>query len=198
MVPYTGRAMYLLVLIYRSYQGLSTYDVIDDSVCVTKLTNLSLQQYVALSKHLCEKEHEADCVHCSPIIQAAEIVVGEQIRLLSNVFKHVLPGITYNSRNAKCRLLQMPVVAIPVRNPGGGQANVYTIEHYPGMSYLNICHILEMSMSMPFPSMCISKDDLQRIVQLAQSNQERETVKYAIYMYKTSGLTPTAARRELG
>ena len=69
------------------------------------------------------------------------------------------------------------------------------MEYYPGVSYFNIRHILETSMSMPSPSTCISKDDLQRIVQLAQSDREREIMKYAIY--KTSGLTPTAARREL-
>ena len=98
------------------------------------------------------------------MIQAAEIILREGICLLSNVFKRVLPGITYNFSNAKCRLLQMPVVAIRGGNPESGEANVYIMAHYPGMSYLNIHHILETSMSTPSPSMCISKDDLQRIV----------------------------------
>ena len=77
--------MHLLMLIYCSYQSLSAYDVIDDSVCVTKVTNLSLQEYVAVSKHSCDKEHEADCVRYSPMIQAANRFEGANLFVIECV-----------------------------------------------------------------------------------------------------------------
>ena len=69
---------------------------------------------------------------------------------------------------------------------------VYIIE---GVNYSNLCRILEFNKSSRLPH-GVNKKEMQNLLLLASSNRERETLKYAIF--KVSGLTPTAARRELG
>ena len=56
--------------------------------------------------------------------------------------------------------------------------------------------ILEAWLTMSRQSIAISKPEVAQLLKFAQSDRERDTIRYALY--KASGLTPTGARRELG
>ena len=71
------------------------------------------------------------------------------------------------------------------------------MELVKGVNYRRICNVLESSRKKSVHSTsCITKTELRELLRLAQSDRERECLKYAVF--KGSGLTPTAARRELG
>ena len=197
MASCPGRPTQELVPIYYSYQNIevSTYDIINEHVCVSKVKNLSLSEYVRTRKYVCSNYHKVDCSTCTPMITAAELVLTNSVCTLSEVFKTVFSGVTYSALHAKRRLLQMPLVTILLGDYHSGHSKTLLMEYYPNVNYLSLRTLLGLRYS-PTVSTVIKKKDLHELLNLAQSNRERETLKCAVY--KTSGLTPTAARKHLG
>lgn len=131
------------------------------------------------------------------MIKAAEIIQEVGICTLSSVFKTVFPEVTYHTPYAKRRLLQMPVVAIRIQEPSSGRAEIHIMELISGVDYLKLGHFLNAcanKKSTPTPSM--SKAELKELLHLAQSDKERQLVRYTAF--RASGLTKTGARKHFG
>ena len=177
---------------------LSNYEQQSDSVSVSKLTQLSLKEYCQARKAYCSLYHKKTfCPECTNMIKAAEVIQEVGICTLSSVFKTVFPEVTYHTPYAKRRLLQMPVVAIRIQEPSSGRAEIHIMELISGVDYLKLSHFLNAcanKKSTPTPSM--SKAELKELLHLAQSDKERELVRYTAF--RASGLTKTGAQKHFG
>ncbi len=172
---------------------LSNYEQQSDSVSVSKFNQLSLEEYCQARKAYCSSYHKNSlCLDCTNMIKAAEIILEVGICTLSSVFRTVFPDVTYHTPYAKRRLLQMPIVAIRIQEPSSGRAEIHIMELISGVDYLKLGHFLNAcakKKSTPTPSM--SKAELKELLHLAQSDKERELVRYTAF--KASRLTKTGA-----
>ena len=132
------------------------------------------------------------------MIQAATLVIQTGICSLQSVFKQIFPSVTYHTVNTKRRLLQMPLVSIQVRCLSATkQAEVVLTELINGIDYLKVLHFLNafaFQSNTSEPS--LSKAELHQLLILAQSDRERELVKYTAF--RTSGLSKSGARNRFG
>ena len=128
------------------------------------------------------------------MINAAQAIIDNGICSLKLLFESSFLGVTYNAGNAKRRLLQMLLAALlPKINKESPK--VYVMELIPRVDYEKLVNIFE-SATKATSSQALSKSELQNFLTLAQSDRERELVKYTAF--KTSGLTASAARRRYG
>ena len=91
----------------------------------------------------------------------------------------------------------MPIVAICIQEPSSGRAELHVMELISGVDYLKLGHFLNAcpsKKSTPTPS--LSKAELKKLVHLAQSDKERELVRYTTF--RASGLTKTGAQKHYG
>lgn len=129
------------------------------------------------------------------MIQAAQIILDRGIVPLSAVFKQVFPTITYTSANAKRRLLQMPVAAFQIKGQKG-QRDLYLMEKVNGVNYERLACFFTENIQRAVREHGITKEELKQLLTLTQNEREKELIKYAVF--KTSGATPSEARRWLG
>ena len=195
----TGRPIHELLSIYEQSkkESLSEYITLSDSICVSKLSTLSLEEYCLVRKRYCMLHHNNKKCDCCCIITAAEKILLEGISSLSSVFHTAFPHRSYQPTQAKRRLMQMPVAAIRLGEPSSGLAEVQLMEYLPGIDYFKILHFLKgfpVRHSGLAPS--ISKQELKQLLGLAQSDRERACIRYAVY--KASGLSATQARKHFG
>ena len=197
MTSLTGRPITELLPIYLSYaqSDSSKFVVVDDTICVSKVNQLTLHEYIDVRSYVCLHHHDSDCMKCPPMLSAAKMIVTNSICPLPDIFKTFFPNVTYNSYQAKRRLLQMPLATIRIGLPSAGYSQIFIMEFLKGVDYSHLRRILELNKTST-PSLSINKKEVQELLLLTSSDRERETLKYAIY--KVSGLTPTAARKELG
>ena len=180
-------------------RSLGQYNVISDEVSISQVTDLSLDEYCFARQKYCSLKHCTDCTKCTPLITAARMIQREGICLLSTVFRASFSGSTYNSAIAKQRLLQMPIVAIRIGLRVSGVSDVKIMEVISGVDYIKLQKFLSVHQSNQASASnapSISKVELQRLLALAQSRREREQLKYAVF--KATGISATAARKQLG
>ena len=112
------------------------------------------------------------------------------------MFRTAFPGVTYSAACAKTCLLQMPLVVLRIGEPYSGKSQIYVMEYIHGMNYIGLAQFLETSGMSHTPHPAISKEELKKLLALAQSDRERECLRYAVY--RASGLASTAACRYFG
>lgn len=197
--PCKGRPLSELYVTYLSYakQSLSNYTVIDDRISVSKLDQ-SLKEYIDIKNYICEQEHDQPCEDCPPLLHAAKmILMQDHIYSLCDIFKTSFPGVAYTADNAKRKLLQLPLVTMRLGEPSFGKSKLVVMEKFPQLNYQRLQKVLEETwLNSCQQSVTISKPEVAQLLRFAQSDRERDTIRYALY--KASGLTPTGARRELG
>ena len=193
----TGRPLNELVntYIHCRGQGLSEYDTVSEGIYVSKVQGLTLVEYCTARKYHCKQNHDQPCTNCMSMIQAAQIIVDRGIVPVSTIFKQVFPTITYTSSNAKRHLLQMPAVAFQIKKQKG-QSELYLMEKVNGVNYERLAYFFTENIQKVVREHGITKEELKKLLTLTQNERERELIKYAVY--KTSGATPSEARRWLG
>ena len=195
----TGRPLSELLDIYKRHaSSCYQYDTLADGVYVSKLQELSLHEYCIARRSFCSSFHgNRVCTECPQMIKAAMIVMDNGVCTLSSVFREVFPDVTYNSSNAKRRLLQLPLAAFRIHELSSGKAEVNLIEAVKGVDYVRFQHALTACASKQASSSpALTKNELKQLLTLAQSNRERELVRYTAF--KASGLTVTGAKRHYG
>lgn len=194
-----GRPLSELVDIYIHFQSqaLSEYDTVSGDIFVSRFQGLNLTEYCAAREYYCTENHcYTTCTNCKSMIQAAQMILKGGIVAMAVVFKEAFPTVTYLSVNAKRRLLQMPVVAIRIKGVKKGQNELYLMEKIEGLNYGQLASFLSENAQKMMKKQGITKEELKQLLTITQSERERELLRYAVY--KTSGATPTEARRWLG
>ena len=181
--------------IYKLYlTSCKDYMQVQHNVCVSKCTNLSLQEYCFIAYKYCMHYHDQQkCTQCHVMIKAGELVLAHGLVPLSEVFRDCFPDVTYSSAKAKRRLLQLPLAAITIGSATNGRAEVYLLEAVKGLDYTKLIEFIESKMvnKNHFP-----KEDMQHLLTLAQSNREREVIRHVVC--QTSQLSAKAACKLYG
>ncbi len=170
-----------------------------DSVYVSLVSRLSLSEYVQARSAYCLHTHASPCSKCERLLQVASVILEQSYCSLAQAFKMAAaPGAKYVAERARSLLLQMPLVSIRIGRPSQGNSLSILMEKVSGMDYSKlgaIMNSLAVDTSMPKgPS--LEKSVVKMLLSIAESDRERECMRYAIY--KASGITPSQARRRYG
>ena len=106
----------------------------------------------------------------------------------------VAPNAKYTAEKARRRLLRMPLVSICIGDSTKGMSFTVIMEHCHGVDYSKMSLVINGMRSFKTsknPRM-LEKDCVKILLRLAQSDRERECIKYAVC--KTSGISATGAR----
>ena len=170
-----------------------------DTVYVSLFSGLSLVEYAIARQENCTKVHVTPCDTCNRFLSVIQIILEQGYCLLSNAFGIVAPGKTYSAGRARDVLLQLPLVSVRIGRPESGRSFSILMEKYPQTDYSKIGAILNGLATAFLPkekTATLEKSMVKMLLSIAQSDRERECVRYAIY--KASGMTPIAIRRAFG
>ena len=90
----------------------------------------------------------------------------------------------------------MPLVSVCVGDPAKGRSFTILIEHFQGVDYSRMSSVINgmAGVCSVNHSPNLEKDCVKILLGLAQSDRERECIRYAVF--KASGMTATRARQQ--
>ena len=170
---------------------------VNDCVYVTLFRGLSLKEYIAARTLYCEMHHKQPCTSCNAMLTVAQAVNSNGFQKLSEAFKAAFPKLNYKQDTARLQLLQMPLVCVRLGDSRKKTQSWYLVEFVEGVDYLKFVHFAAAVQSAkPVANAAISSSEVKSILSLAQSDRERELIRYSVF--KASGLSVTAARKAFG
>ena len=167
-----------------------------DSVYITNFRYLSLLEYIDARSVYCGSKHTQPCTECTAMFSIANTVVNDGYAKLSSSFKSAFPSLTYKADIARQKVLQMPLVCIRFGTPKDGTSAWFLFEYIEGVNYNKFACFAEALVQRVHSQPTIDKTEVKAILKLAQSDRERELIRYSIF--KASGLSSTATRRTFG
>ena len=154
---------------------------------------MPLADYCKAREIVCLARHKEKCSSkCRCIVVAARMILSSGVIPLSTVFKTAFPSVVYHSPIAKKRLLQMPIVVFHIQSETN---RLYVMEKVEGLNYSQLTDFINKIIQLPAKE-TITKDQLNGLLTLAQSDREKECIRYAVF--KSSGCTSTKARIRFG
>ena len=194
-----GRPLSTLVelLAGNNSQSLSYFEQVSSDVSVSRVSNLSLAEYVLALPAYCVAKHREGCSECSSLLQVAKTILENGFVKLSDAHRSAFPSVSYHSHSAKRKFLKMPLAALRVGLPKSGYAEVFLFERFAGVNYHQFLQLLNRFHSENHATkVALSKDMLRDLLQLACSDRERECIRYTAW--KASGLSASAGRKQFG
>lgn len=193
--PSAGRPLTELLDIYQQYlrQPLSDSINIADGIWVSRISDLSLVEFIEACSKNCSIYHTKKCIKCNDLVKAAHFILENGICSLSSVFRSVFPGINYSTQHARSRLLQLPMAAIHIGEPSSGSSDIQVMELIPGLDYRKFQKLMELFLQQSGRQTLMSKDSFRQLLSFAQGRRERDTLTYAVY--RASGMSATAAQK---
>ena len=161
---------------------------VNDRLYVSLFRGLSLKEYITVRKLHCKMHHKQPCMSCEAMLSIAETLSSSSFMTLSEAFKAAFPRQKYKPDIARQRLLQMPLVCI--------RLDVWFLVEFVGVDYTQFFHFVTALQSTKSSTTTISAYEVKSILSLAQSDRERELLRYSVC--KASGLSSTAARKVFG
>ena len=147
---------------------------------------------------VCEKQHKETCKRgCKGMAEVASYILKHGFISLKDVFALSSPGIAYTFLHAHRKLLRMPLAAIVDGKMKAGTFQYYLIEKGSVRYELFQCFtskLLEKSKSIENGS--FSKADFKKLLQLAETDSEKERLKFVAA--KAGGLSSTGVERVHG
>ena len=169
-----------------------------ENVYVSLFRGLSLREYTVAHGADCHSRHVQPCLKCTTLMSVAFRVLEDGYCMLAEAFRLAFPDQKYKADIAMQRFLQMPLALIRVGTPQSGCAAWFLVEYVEGVDFVNFAHFSEAIFRSRTSSQPIGmdRDKIKALLGLARSDRERELIRYSIF--KTSGLTSTAARQQFG
>ena len=170
---------------------------VNDCIYVTLFRGLTLREYIAARTLYCEMHHKQPCTSCNAMLHVAQAVSSNGFQKLSEAFRAAFLNLTYKQDTARLRLLQMPLVCICLGDSRKQTQFWYLVEFIEGVDYMKFVHFAAaLQSAKPVANPAISSSEVKSILSLAQSDRERELIRYSVF--KASGLSVTAARKVFG
>lgn len=184
-----------LVQKYLSTKSYSRVVIVSKNVYVSSIDNISLKDYILARRSFCMQGHSTDCTECDSLLMVAQSIVDDGYVIMSEAFRKSFPTVKYTAEIARRKFLQMPLVNIIVGDPSSGKSRSYLLESRPGSDYNAIHQILSVqNESSKHPG--ITKETFKEILTLAQSDRERELIRYTAFV--SGQFSRTSARKQLG
>ncbi len=131
------------------------------------------------------------------MISVAKCVLQNGYCQLSTAFRSAFPQLTYKTGDARQRLLRMPLACVRIGDLKKGSASWYLVEYVPGVDYVRFaCFADAIYSTKHVQSPTMEKKELKALLTMAQSDRERELIRYSVV--KTSWLSATGARKAYG
>ena len=169
-----------------------------EGVHISSVSGLTLTEYAAALNAHCSSSHvNPPCTGCSRCLKLIEIVYEQGYCMLPEAYRLVSGDVKYTAEHARRKLIQMPLVAICIGDPITGHAFTILMEKFSGTDYSKFGAILNGLVSVkPAVGDSLRKSVVKMLLSVAQSDHERNCLRYAIYC--ASGMTPTDIRRKYG
>ncbi len=129
------------------------------------------------------------------MIEVATIVSQSGYIMLRDAFQIVSLGVSYTAERARRKLLQMPLAAVRVGKPSNGNSYAILTERFKDERVGVLVNTMIQAQHQQVPKK-LDKGCVRMLLKLAQSDRERECLKYAVV--KASGISATEARRRYG
>ena len=133
------------------------------------------------------------------MLNAAQAVLKNEYVNLKSVFISNFTVQNYNPHHARRQLFQMPLACIRV-DYKPGVSECVLVEHHSSVDYKAyanlLCTLMKKQQQMISPIRAMDKALLRSLLQLCESDRERECLRYAVV--KSSGLSTTQARKTFG
>ena len=180
------------ILLLKSSEKLSEYIKVDNNTDkMSKLDGFSLPEYIETCEELSFGTF-TPCERCGQLLKVANKIIDDGYIKLTEAFRMCNPNIQYKSHNAKRKLLQMPLRAIKIT-----VNNTNTIYLVSKTSNLRLVRSLLMKIeNVESDTTCMSKDAVSHLLNLAESDAERERIVFAIS--GSSGYSNTKLRKTYG
>ena len=188
----------LKTYIEQTKRPLSPFETLISDAHRLIFEGLSLSDYVYIRSFVCNKNHKKPCDVCTRMIRVAKTVSGERFLKLKTAFEMVSPNVTYTALHARRKLLQMPLVSIGVGERKKGTYLVFLVEKQSAVHYTIFQSLLNnwMSCQNKKCSNSLGKETVNDLLKLAESNGERERLKYAIV--KAAAISHSQAKSVYG
>ncbi len=178
---------------------MSLHEKINDSIFVSKMEGLSLVEYVKVCSFVCKNRHKQTCTDCNGKIKVARYILEHGYIKLSNAFAMCSPCLAkYSPKDARRKLLQLPLAAIGAGNQRKGTYALYLVKKNSQLSYSLFQTLLNkvLDSSEDNAQKHITKQEVDNLLYLAESESEKERLRYSII--KSSGLSSTKAKQLYG
>ena len=189
-----------MIDIFQNEQSkrLSCYQKLKDGICVSVFEGLSLKDYVYTRLKFCQCKHAQPCHRCGRLLDVANIVLEKGFVQLKTAFEIACPNVTYTSKNAKRKLLQMPLASISVGELCKGTSRVFLVEKQNNVQYIIMQSLLHQwwELQSTNPSCSLTRTTVTSLLKLAESEAELKRLKYAIV--SAAGLSDTKATKLYG
>lgn len=168
-----------------------------ESVHVSLFSGLTFSEYIYARNLYCQSAHSLPCSKCEGFLSVTKLILEQGHLNLSSAFAMLTPTKRYTSEYARSLLLQMPLVSIRIGNPKKGHSFSILIEKFSGTDYSKIGSILNSLVNtIPLKETSLEKSMVKALLSIAQSDHERNCIRYAIY--KASGMSQTAIQHKYG
>lgn len=193
-----GRRNLLQIYKEQSSKKLSSNEVqkLADNVYATNFRRLSLHDYIHTRSLYCNTQHMQPCSECTGMLSIANTVARNGYCRLSVSFKKAFPTLSYKTDIARQRVLRMPLACIRLGSTEKGTSAWYLTEYIEGVNYQKFACFAETLVRSECSTPTIHKAEVKALLGLAQSDRERELIRYSVF--KASGVSSTKARKSFG
>ena len=181
------------ILRLKSFKNLSNYIQVDDVTDVSRLEGFTLDKYILTKENICYEEHKQPCTACIGLLSVAKQILDEGFIKLNEAFAMSTPGVKYKAKDAKRKLLQMPLAALKIK-----EGKTYTIYLVSKDTNLQLTRSLlkRKDWGSQNTGMQMSASLVKELLSATDSDAERERLTYGIV--KSSGLSHTKLRQLYG
>lgn len=181
------------ILRLKSFKNLSNYIQVDDVTDVSRLEGFTLDKYILTKENICYEEHKQPCTACIGLLSVAKQILDEGFIKLNEAFAMSTPGVKYKAKDAKRKLLQMPLAALKIK-----ESKTYTIYLVSKDTNLQLTRSLlkRKDWGSQNTGMQMSASLVKELLSATDSDAERERLTYGIV--KSSGLSHTKLRQLYG
>lgn len=169
----------------------------ENNIYISRFEGMTLSEFVKVKSFVCNISHNTFNKKCScdGLIKVAKFSDSNGYIKLKEAFELSSPGKSYTSSHARQKLLQMPLAVIGIGSPPKGTFCFLVVEKQPTVNYHLLQTLLEKT-SESHQVERLSKNEVSKLLFLAESESEKERLRYAIT--KASLLSSTKAREIYG
>lgn len=189
----------LVAIYYREQKReLSKCAAVGQDICISVFEGLSLEEYVDVRSSVCSTTHKQPCKNCCGLLQVANEVLQKGFLKLRSAFEMAYPDATYKSWHARRRMLQMPLASLGIGNRSRGSYSIFLVEKQDRVKYPIMQTLLNqwIKCETAEPSLPLTKETMNSLLQIAESDAERKRLKYAVV--RATGLSNTKAKEKYG
>ena len=181
------------ILWLKSFKNLSNYIQVDDVTDVSRLEGFTLDKYILTKENICYEEHKQPCTACIGLLSVAKQILDEGFIKLNEAFAMSTPGVKYKAKDAKRKLLQMPLAALKIKESKTN--TIYLVSKDTNLQ-LTRSLLKRKDWGSQNTGMQMSASLVKELLSATESDAERERLTYGIV--KSSGLSHTKLRQLYG